>query len=270
MTDDITRLAERVEAISTGLTEAERRVKTAGIAADLRTLAKQQSAANLVPGVMHCAKCEFRLHRVALYMGDGTTGAGDSKTEPCPNGCGPLWPVTWEQEAREAMALANSMHEQLQAAQQQGKAGGVAEKYDDVLLPFVALMRAELHANSGKGDRPGWLRMSTDTCLLEIYYHLAKLQKAVRKEAGNAICEHAADVANMAMMLVDICGGLEVHDTPPANPPEAGVTDAMVERACAAHDRMYDHCGGDTRASMREDMRRALTAALAPQPKDAT
>ena len=152
---------------------------------------------------------------------------------------------------------------------EQGKAGGVAEKYDDVLLPFVALMRAELHANSGKGDRPGWLRMSTDTCLLEIYYHLAKLQKAVRKEAGNAICEHAADVANMAMMLVDICGGLEVHDTPPANPPEAGVTDAMVERACAAHDRMYDHCGGDTRASMREDMRRALTAALAPQPKDA-
>ena len=123
--DDITRLAERVEAISTGLTEAERRVKTAGIAADLRTLAQQQSAANLAPGVMHCAKCEFRLHRVTLYMGDGTTGAGDSKTEPCPNGCGPLWPVTWEQEAREAMALANSMHEQLQAAQQQGKAGGV-------------------------------------------------------------------------------------------------------------------------------------------------
>lgn len=94
-------------------------------AAELRTLAQQQAPANLVPGVMHCAKCKFRLHRVTLYMGDGTTGAGDSKTEPCPNGCGPLWPITWEQEAREAMALVNTMHDQLQAAQQQGKAGGV-------------------------------------------------------------------------------------------------------------------------------------------------
>lgn len=56
----------------------------------------------------------------------------------------------------------------------------------------------------------------------------------------------------------------------PAHSRAAGVTDEMVERACAAHDRMYDHCAGDTRASMREDMRRALTAALAPQPKDAS
>lgn len=81
-------------------------------------------------------------------------------------------------------------------------------KYGAVLRPFVAMMDAELHANAGKGDRPGWLAMSADTCLLEIYYHVAKLQKAVRKDQGNAICEHAADVANMAMMLVDICGGL--------------------------------------------------------------
>lgn len=77
--------------------------------------------ADLVPGVMHCAKCKFRVHRTTLYMGSGTTGPGDNKTEPCPNGCGPLWPVTWEQEAREAMALANGLHEQLQAAQQQGE-----------------------------------------------------------------------------------------------------------------------------------------------------
>jgi len=156
---------------------------------------------------------------------------------------------------------------------QQGKAGGVAEKYDNVLLPFVALMRAELHANSGKGDRPGWLRMSTDTCLLEIYYHLAKLQKAVRKEAGNAICEHAADVANMAMMLVDICGGLEVHDTPPANPPEAGVTDtpSLLRKPgplppgcfCTPGHCMAPKIGG------RQTGCRAPEKALAPQPKDA-
>ncbi|MFM1308634.1 hypothetical protein WFL33_21095 [Yersinia enterocolitica] len=62
------------------------------------------SAANerlLVPGVLRCAKCSFQLAKTNLYMASGTTGPGDNKTEPCPNGCGPLWPVTWEQWSRE-------------------------------------------------------------------------------------------------------------------------------------------------------------------------
>jgi hypothetical protein len=83
-----------------------------------------------------------------------------------------------------------------------------ADKYDDVLLPFVSLMRRELHANCGKGDRPGWLAMSPEVALLEVYYHLAKLQKAVKHNDGPAIMEFSADVANMAMMVLDICGGL--------------------------------------------------------------
>lgn len=58
-----------------------------------------------VPGVMHCAKCNFRLVRTKLNVSQGTTSAGDNETEPCPNGCGPLWPVTWEQEARECWKL---------------------------------------------------------------------------------------------------------------------------------------------------------------------
>ena len=81
-------------------------------------------------------------------------------------------------------------------------------KYDDVLHPFLTLMRRELHANAGKGDRPGWLAMSPDQALLEVYYHLAKLQKAVKHNDGPAIQEYSADVANMAMMVLDICGGL--------------------------------------------------------------
>lgn len=80
------------------------------------------------------------------------------------------------------------------------------EKYDDTLLPFFAMMRKELHANVSKGDRPGWLSMSSDTCLLEIIYHFGKLQKAVKNRDGDGIIEYAADVANMSMMLVDICG----------------------------------------------------------------
>lgn len=84
----------------------------------------------------------------------------------------------------------------------------MVSKYDEVLQPFVALMEKELHANAGKGDRPGWLSMSSDTCLLEIIYHFGKLQKSVKNGDGDGIREYAADVANMSMMLVDICGVL--------------------------------------------------------------
>jgi hypothetical protein len=65
----------------------------------------QLEASRLVPGVMHCAKCNFSLTRINIYVGNGATGPGDNKTEPCPNGCGPLWPVTWEQEARDGWKI---------------------------------------------------------------------------------------------------------------------------------------------------------------------
>ena len=90
----------------------------------------------------------------------------------------------------------------------------VPQKYDDVLLPFLSLMRRELHANSGKGDRQGWLSMDANTALLEVYYHLSKLQKAVRDNEGLGIQEYAADVANMAMMVLDVCGGIPAPEAP--------------------------------------------------------
>ena len=88
------------------------------------------------------------------------------------------------------------------------------EKYNDTLIPFVSLMRKELHANASKGDRPGWLKMSADTALLEIYWHTAKLSAAVKNNDGPEIIEHSADVANMAMMLLDVCGGLGFPASP--------------------------------------------------------
>lgn len=60
----------------------------------------------MIPGVMRCAKCKFRLVRTNLYVQSGTAGPGSNETEPCPNGCGPLWPVTWKQEASENMETA--------------------------------------------------------------------------------------------------------------------------------------------------------------------
>lgn len=96
-------------------------------------------------------------------------------------------------------------------------------KYDDVLTPFTQLMEKELHANAGKGDRLGWLQMSPGDCLLEIYYHTAKLQKAAKDSNTEGIREHAADVANMALMLADICGVLIV-------PQSTAPTDAVESR----------------------------------------
>jgi len=92
-----------------------------------------------------------------------------------------------------------------------------SDKFDDVLLPFLSLMRKELHANTGKGDRPGWLAMDANTALLEVYWHAAKLSAAVKNNDGPAIMEHSADVANMAMMVLDVCGGLAWVDA--ASPP---------------------------------------------------
>lgn len=75
--------------------------------------------AALVPGALHCAKCKFQLTKTNLYMKSGTTGPGDNKTEPCPNGCGPLWPVTWRQWAFDASAAADKYFDELKAAEKE-------------------------------------------------------------------------------------------------------------------------------------------------------
>lgn len=84
--------------------------------------------------------------------------------------------------------------------------GPLSGKYGVVLEPFVRRMEAELHANSIKGGREEWLAMDRNATLLEIFYHLSKMQKAVKDGDRARIYEYGADVANMAMMLVDICG----------------------------------------------------------------
>lgn len=57
-----------------------------------------------VPGMMRCAKCSFVLVRNVLHAQSGALTAGDNKTEPCPNSCGPLWPMTWRQHAEDMAA----------------------------------------------------------------------------------------------------------------------------------------------------------------------
>lgn len=89
-----------------------------GYQRDIRQLQTElvaERAKLIVPGSMKCAKCSFGLMRVNLYVRNGTTGPGDNATEPCPNGCGPLWPETWEQAAHDAMKSAQKAFEDLAA-----------------------------------------------------------------------------------------------------------------------------------------------------------
>ena len=85
-------------------------------------------------------------------------------------------------------------------------------KYDDTLLPFLALMRKELHTNSDKGDREGWLGMTAGTAFAEVRHHVLKLENALADAEAPLIKEHAADVANCAMMLADVCGLLTTNE----------------------------------------------------------
>lgn len=99
--------ARLTDALDAQRHETERaRVEATELRAENERLTRERDEARaklLIPGVMHCAKCGFGLVRTNLYAQSGTFGPGDNTTEPCPNGCGPLWPATWEHRARELM-----------------------------------------------------------------------------------------------------------------------------------------------------------------------
>ena len=105
---------------------------------------------DLVPGVVHCARCNFRLNRVTLYMGNGAIGPGGSETEQCPNGCGPMWPVTWKQEAEDAYKTAESQFERAKAAEDQIDACRPYLKEGETPAECLARNRADIVRLMGK------------------------------------------------------------------------------------------------------------------------
>lgn len=79
---------------------------------------------------------------------------------------------------------------------------------EQLLTRFLRLMATELAANDHKGNRPGWLKMSSRDAVAELLYHAAKLSYAVRQfEQGDGpiedVCEFAADCGNCALMVLD-------------------------------------------------------------------
>ena len=88
---------DSLEAVAISMRDDMREAREKLEAAEKR-IAEQQSAI-IAPGIMRCAGCGFVLTKNSINMAAGTITAGDSKSEPCPNGCGPLWPVTWKEQA---------------------------------------------------------------------------------------------------------------------------------------------------------------------------
>lgn len=165
---------------------------------------------DLVPGIVRCAKCAFQLHRTNLYVQSGTVGAGDSKTEPCPNGCGPLWPVTWETWVREGWAEAERLHLENAALSAQPSPGGQGDalKALDDLAAFcsddtatvdrhVAVIRAALAASQPVGNYEVQTENGPLKCSLAVYAEWQKNEEyierlkaelAVRQPVGEPVC----------------------------------------------------------------------------------
>ncbi|MGM7980369.1 hypothetical protein [Yersinia enterocolitica] len=137
--------ADLLEKAADHITSIESQLETAR-----KRITELENAA-LVPGVLHCAKCNFQLSKTNLYMKSGTTGPGDNKTEPCPNGCGPLWPVTWRLWAFDASATADKYFDELKAAEARLSAANEKLKGEQVPVTWTDAEELRGMAKDGCG-----------------------------------------------------------------------------------------------------------------------
>ena len=173
-----------------------------------RAARERAEAKLLCPGQMRCAKCKFELTRRTLFVQSGTVGAGTSETEPCPNGCGPLWPVTWEQEARGCyVAMDRLFDEKQQAVTERDAARAEAKRLrgiihdsymalpippgqmafaDDLLTPHVravadewAIRERQLAAEKAESER---LREALRTARAEALEEAASICETIGKD----------------------------------------------------------------------------------------
>lgn len=94
------------------------------------------------------------------------------------------------------------------------------------VLAFAHEMERKLAANRHKGDREGWVKMPQGWLLTRVLAETAELASALDAEDGSArITSEAADLANFAMMIADVAGGLSL----------LGATPREDARAEAAH-----------------------------------
>lgn len=239
---------------------------------------------DLVPGIVRCAKCQFQLARSNLNMHSGTVTAGDSKTEPCPNGCGPLWPVTWETWAREGWAEAERLHLENAALSAQPSPGGQG----DAPRCFVSLdmLAGSRHKFGEVFDHPqgSFVRYEDHVRALAARQPVGQNWQHIANEWADAatngvqwlrnIRDGASTVADaLACMESNVERIRQLKPQPVGEPVEA--TDAMVEAALqstVAHNAApwRQVVASEDHADFISDMRAAINAALAARPSPLT
>lgn len=154
--------------------------------------------------------------------------------------------ATWPQGPRvsplsqQGLSFARAYRAMLSAAPAAPQAAGVGDCMRPEVRAFAQLMEDKLRANDWKG---GWKSDFSGDLLRRAHEELGELDDEMA--SGNpdmfdnsAIANEAADVANMLMMVVDVCGALPAL-RPPSREPEGGAvwfgakdyepTDAMID-----------------------------------------
>lgn len=79
--------------------------------------------------------------------------------------------------------------------------------FADKVRRFSQMMMGEFRSNEHKGV--SYQSLSPEQSFAEILKHMSKLYRAMKANNVRAIGEHAADVANCALLVADRCNALE-------------------------------------------------------------
>ena len=63
----------------------------------------ESESSGIAPGILRCTECSFVLTKNIISVTADTITSVESESEPCPNGCGQLQPVTWKALAIQLM-----------------------------------------------------------------------------------------------------------------------------------------------------------------------
>lgn len=69
----------------------------------LRQRIAELESSGIAPGILRCTECSFVQTKNIISVTAETITTGNSESEPCPNGCGQLQPVTWKALAIQLM-----------------------------------------------------------------------------------------------------------------------------------------------------------------------
>ncbi|HUR93093.1 MAG TPA: hypothetical protein VMY76_00825 [Gemmatimonadales bacterium] len=159
-------------------------------------------------------------------------------------------------------AAANPTAGGVPAARPEGEPGAAAVSVppDSPTWPYVfrfaLLMEAKLDKNRHKGNREGWINDSPGALFKRLMEEAAELKFELFSGNDSArVANEAADVANFAMMIAGVCGGL-VPVAKHTHPAPRGLAAEMREFVA---NRVHESC-----ADLPRSARCLLTGKLAP------